>query len=85
MINESINQGNQENPSEIKVQTMKYKELTGKTAAEIVYSEADAKKIYMGLKTWKCAPNSKILKSDVAIAKNYLNVSTPLPPCMKIA
>ena len=47
--------------------------ITGKTAAEIIYSEADAKKIYMGLKTWKCAPNGKILKSDVAIAKNYLN------------
>jgi len=47
--------------------------ITGKTAAEIIYSEADAKKIYMGLKTWKHAPNGKILKSDVTIAKNYLN------------
>jgi len=47
--------------------------ITGKTAAEIIYSEADAKKIYMGLKTWKHAPSGKILKSDVTIAKNYLN------------
>jgi len=47
--------------------------ITGKTAAEIIYSEADATKIYMGLKTWKHAPKGKILKSDVTIAKNYLN------------
>lgn len=47
--------------------------ITGKTAAEIIYSEADATKIYMGLKTWKQAPDGKILKSDVSIAKNYLN------------
>ncbi|HFC76848.1 MAG TPA: cell filamentation protein Fic [Candidatus Moranbacteria bacterium] len=47
--------------------------ITGKTAAEIIYTEADAKKIYMGLKTWKNAPKGKILKSDVSIAKNYLN------------
>lgn len=49
--------------------------ITGKTAAEIIYSEADATKIYMGLQTWKNAPNGKILKSDVAIAKNYLHES----------
>jgi hypothetical protein len=47
--------------------------ITGKTAAEIIYSEADATKIFMGLKTWKAAPKGKILKSDVIIAKNYLN------------
>lgn len=47
--------------------------ITGKTAAEIIYSEADATKIYMGLKTWKQAPDGKILKSDVSVAKNYLN------------
>jgi hypothetical protein len=47
--------------------------ITGKTAAEIIYSEADATKIYMGLTSWKDAPNGKIQKSDVAIAKNYLN------------
>ena len=47
--------------------------ITGKTAAEIIYSEADAKKIHMGLKTWKSAPDGKILKNDVSIAKNYLN------------
>ncbi|MCD4745972.1 MAG: virulence RhuM family protein [Bacteroidales bacterium] len=47
--------------------------ITGKTAAEILYTEADAKKIYMGLKTWKSAPDGKILKSDVTVAKNYLN------------
>jgi hypothetical protein len=47
--------------------------ITGHTAAEIIYNEANAKKIYMGLKTWKIAPKGKILKSDVTIAKNYLN------------
>ena len=47
--------------------------ITGKTAAEIIYTEADATKLFMGLKTWKQAPNGKILKSDVVIAKNYLN------------
>ncbi len=47
--------------------------ITGKTAAEIIYTEADAKKIFMGLKTWKQAPQGKILKSDVVVAKNYLN------------
>ena len=47
--------------------------ITGKTAAEIIYTEADATKIYMGLKTWKQAPAGKIVKSDVIVAKNYLN------------
>lgn len=47
--------------------------ITGKTAAEIIYTEADATKISMGLKNWKQAPKGKILKSDVNIAKNYLN------------
>ena len=47
--------------------------ITGKTAAEIIYNEADHKKVYMGLKSWKNAPKGKILKSDVMIAKNYLN------------
>jgi hypothetical protein len=47
--------------------------ITGKTAAEIIYDSADATKIYMGLTNWKQAPDGKILKSDVAVAKNYLN------------
>jgi hypothetical protein len=47
--------------------------ITGQTAAEIIYTEADATKLYMGLKTWKAAPDGKILKSDVAVAKNYLS------------
>lgn len=47
--------------------------ITGKTAVEIIYSEADANKIFMGLRTWKQAPKGKILKSDVVVAKNYLN------------
>ncbi|WP_264554202.1 virulence RhuM family protein [Flavobacterium sp. N2038] len=47
--------------------------ITGKTASEIIYTEADATKIYMGLSTWKDAPDGKIQKSDVTIAKNYLN------------
>lgn len=55
------------------VQNKMHWAICGKTAAEIIYSEADASKIYMGLKTWKNAPKGKILKSDVNIAKNYLN------------
>lgn len=55
------------------VQNKLHWSITGKTAAEIIYTEADAKKIYMGLKTWKHAPDGKILKSDVSVAKNYLN------------
>ena len=47
--------------------------ITGKTAAEIIYTEADATKIYMGLQTWRNAPDGKILKSDVVVAKNYMN------------
>ena len=47
--------------------------ITGKTASEIIYDSADAAKIYMGLTSWKHAPDGKILKSDVTIAKNYLN------------
>ena len=47
--------------------------ITGKTAAEIIYTKADANKPYMGLTTWKNAPNGRILKSDTKIAKNYLN------------
>jgi len=55
------------------VQNKMHWAIQGKTAAEIIYTEADAKKIFMGLKTWKNAPAGKILKSDVTIAKNYLN------------
>ena len=55
-----------------KVQNKMHWAIQGRTAAEIIYTEANATKIYMGLKTWQHAPNSKILKSDVAIAKNYL-------------
>lgn len=47
--------------------------ITGKTAAEIIYSSADATKIYMGLTNWKQTPEGKILKSDINTAKNYLN------------
>jgi len=55
------------------VQNKMHWAICGKTAAEIIYSEADATKVYMGLKTWKNAPDGKILKNDVSIAKNYLN------------
>jgi hypothetical protein len=47
--------------------------ITGKTAAEIIYTSADATKLYMGLTNWKRAPEGKILKSDALVAKNYLN------------
>ncbi len=46
--------------------------ITGHTAAEIVYANADHSKPNMGLTTWKNAPDGRILKSDVSIAKNYL-------------
>ena len=48
---------------------------TGHTAAEIVYGRADAEKPFMGLTTWKNAPQGKILKADVSVAKNYLSES----------
>ena len=47
--------------------------ITGKTAAEIIYDSADASKLYMGLTSWKHAPEGKILKSDILTAKNYLS------------
>jgi len=46
--------------------------ITGKTAAEIIYKTADGKKENMGLATWKNAPDGRVLKQDVIIAKNYL-------------
>lgn len=46
--------------------------ITGQTAAEIIYTKADHTKNSMGLTTWKNAPNGRILKSDVTVAKNYL-------------
>lgn len=47
--------------------------ITGQTAAEIVYAKADSSKEHMGLTTWKNSPDGRILKSDVTIAKNYLD------------
>ena len=47
--------------------------VSGKTAAELVYNRADAQKEHMGLTNWKNSPEGKIYKSDVTIAKNYLN------------
>lgn len=47
--------------------------ITGKTAAEIIYINADATKLYMGLTNWKQSPEGKILKSDIRVAKNYLS------------
>ena len=47
--------------------------ITGQTVAEIIYSKADHTKEHMGLTTWKNSPNGRILKSDVSVAKNYLD------------
>ena len=55
------------------VQNMFHFAITGKTAAEIIYDGADHTKDNMGLTTWKNAPDGRILKSDVSIAKNYLS------------
>jgi hypothetical protein len=49
--------------------------ITGLTAAEIIYRNADAKKEFMGLKTWEHAPKGRILKRDAMVAKNYLTES----------
>lgn len=46
--------------------------ITGQAAAEIIYTKADHTKEHMGMITWKNAPDGRILKSDVSIAKNYL-------------
>lgn len=46
--------------------------ITGQTAAEIIYTKAGHSKEHMGLTTWKNAPDGRILKSDVSVAKNYL-------------
>lgn len=55
------------------VQNKMHFAITGHTAAEIIYRRADSEKPYMGLTTWKNAPDGKVLKSDSKIAKNYLN------------
>lgn len=47
--------------------------ITGKTATELIYERVDSKKPSMGITTWKDAPDGKILKRDIGIAKNYLN------------
>ena len=47
--------------------------VTGKTAAELIYERADSEKPAMGLTTWKDAPDGKVLKRDIGVAKNYLN------------
>lgn len=49
------------------------KAITKQTAAEIIYYKADHEKEHMGLMTWKNSPDGRILKSDVTVAKNYLN------------
>ncbi len=47
--------------------------ISGQTAAEIIYGKADANQPHMGLTTWRHAPDGKVMKSDVLIAKNYLD------------
>ena len=56
-----------------KVQNKMHYALHGHTAAELIYERADANKPHMGLTTWEAAPDGKIVKSDVSIAKNYLS------------
>jgi len=55
------------------VQNMMHYAVTHQTAAEIVYDRADAEKPHMGLLSWKNAPDGRVVKSDVTIAKNYLS------------
>ncbi|MBO4526949.1 MAG: virulence RhuM family protein, partial [Victivallales bacterium] len=56
-----------------KVQNKLHYAVHGHTAAELIVARADAEKEHMGLTTWENAPNGKILKPDVSVAKNYLN------------
>ncbi len=56
-----------------KVQNKMHYAIHGHTAAELIYERANAGKPHMGLTTWAAAPNGKIVKSDVSIAKNYLS------------
>lgn len=55
------------------VQNKMHYAVHGHTAAEVIYERADADKPHMGLKTWRDAPDGKILESDVTVAKNYLS------------
>lgn len=55
------------------VQNKMHFAVHGHTAAELIVERANAEKLHMGLTTWKDAPNGKIKKSDVTIAKNYLS------------
>ena len=55
------------------VQNKLHYAVTHQTAAEIIYSRADSKKLNMGLTTWKNAPNGDIRKPDISIVKNYLS------------
>ena len=55
------------------VQNMMHYAVTNQTAAEIIYDRADAERPHMGLTTWKNAPDGRVIKSDVTIAKNYLS------------
>lgn len=72
------------------VQNKLHYAIAGKTAAEIIYTRANAELPTMGLTTWKNAPQGKILRSDTHVAKNYLNETeinrlnhlvTPTEPC----
>ena len=56
-----------------KVQNKMHYAVHGHTAAELIYERADAEKPHMGLATWAAAPEGKVVKSDVNIAKNYLS------------
>lgn len=56
-----------------KVQNKLHFAIHGNTAAELIYNRADSQKEYMGLTTWDNAPDGKILRTDVTIAKNYLS------------
>ncbi len=55
------------------VQNMMHYAVTKQTAAEIIYDRADAERPHMGLTTWKNAPDGRVVKSDVMVAKNYLS------------
>ena len=66
-----------------KVQNQLHWAIHGETAAEVIYHRADSEKEHMGLNTWKDAPNGKIQRFDVVVAKNYLTAEEQIPMTME--
>ena len=68
-----------------RIQNKMHYAVHGRTAAELIVDRADAEKEHMGLTTWENAPDGKIVKTDVSIAKNYLKVNGVLELAERMA